>query len=218
MTRIERAVRATNGTACFVPAHELWATATLIADTFPLERSARFPRQARRIGHYARLVLFDRAITNQERVAVLTVSATNPWGPALVLVLVAGFLTCAPRWARWASFGTIAAWLAIDDDFAHRVALQHELRRVAPDAFLVSDFVTREPGRASQWAVEMFDALGSQAAVAAILPGAGDTRRYRARERLYTRIGLPVAARVQIDGAHFTILVHDLGQPATAST
>jgi hypothetical protein len=190
----------------------------LIADTFPLERPARFSRQVRRVGHYARLMLFDRAITDQERVAVLTVSATNPWGPALALVVVAGFFAWAPRWARWASLGTIAAWIATNDPFAHRLALQRELRRVASDAFLVSDFVTREPGRASEWAVEMLDALGSQVAVAAILPGAGDTRRYRARERLYTRIGLRVAARVRVDDAEFTILVRDLRQPATAST
>jgi len=219
MTRIQRAVRATNGAACFVPARELWGTATLIADTFPLERAARFPREIRRVGHYARLMLFDRAITDQERVAVLSVSATNPWGPALVLLVVAGFFAWAPRWARWASLGAIAAWVATNDQFAHRLALQRELRRVASDAFLVSDFVTREPGRASQWAVEMFDALGSQAAVAAILPGAGDTRRYRARERLYTtRIGFRVATRVRIHDADFTILVRDLRQQATAST
>jgi hypothetical protein len=211
-------VRATNGTACFVPARELWGTATLIADTFPLERAARFPRELRRVGHYVRLMLFDRAITDPERVAVVSVSATNPWGPALVLVVAAGFLAWAPRWARWASFGTIVAWVATNDQFAQRLALQRELRRVASDAFLVSDFVTREPGRASQWAVEVFDALGSQAAVAAILPGAGDTRRYRARERLYTKqIGFRVATRVRIHDAAFTILVHDLRQQAAAS-
>lgn len=218
MTPIERAVRATNGAACFVPARELWATATLIADTFPLERVARFPREVRRVGHFARLALFDRAITDPERMAVLSVSATNPWGPALVLVVVTAFLAWAPPWARWGALGGIAGWVANDEQFAQRRALQREVRRVTSDAFVVSDFVTREPGRASQWAVEMFDALGSQAAVAAILPGAGETRRYRARERLYARIGLRVAARVRIDNADFTILVHDQRQPATAPT
>jgi hypothetical protein len=190
----------------------------LIADTFPLERPARFSPGVRRVGHYARLLFFDRAITNPERVAVLTVSATNPWGPALVLVAVAGFFARAPRWARWAALGGIVGWLANNVEFARRRALHREVRRVASDAFLVSDFVTREPGRASQWAVEMFDALGSQAAVAAVLPGAGGTRRYRARERLYTRIGLRVTARVRIDNADFTILVHDLRQTATTAT
>jgi hypothetical protein len=190
----------------------------LIADTFPLERPARFPRQVRRVGHYLRLLLFDRAITDRERLGVLTVSATNPWGPALALAAVTGFLVRAPRWARWATVGGIAGWLANDDEFAHRRALQRELRRITPDAFLVSDFVTREPGRASQWAVEMFDALGSQAAVAAILPGAGDTRRYRARERLYGRLGLRVASRVRIDNTDFTILLHDLRQPVSTET
>jgi hypothetical protein len=213
VTRVERAVQATDGAACFVPAQELWGIATLIADTFPLERSARFPRNVRRVGHYARLLLFDRAITDQERVAVLTVCATNPWGPALVLGGAVAFLAYAPRWARWASLGAIVAWVANDDQFAQRRALQREVRRVVSDALLVSDFVTLEPGRASQWAVEMFDALGSQAAVAAILPGSGATRRYRARERLYARIGLRVAARVRVDDADFTILVHDLRQP-----
>jgi hypothetical protein len=190
----------------------------LIADTFPLERPARFPRHVRRVGHYARLLLFDRAITDQERVAVLTISATNPWGSALVLVACAGLLAWAPRWARWAAFGATVGWIANDDGFARRRALQREVRRVAPDGFLVSDFVTREPGRASRWALEIFDALGSEAAVAAILPGGGETRRYRARERLYARIGLRVATRVRIDDAHFTILVHDLREPATPTT
>ena len=218
MTRIERAVRATNGAACFVPTRELWGTAGLIADTFPLERASRFSRQVRRVGHCARLVLFDRAITNQERVAVLTVSATNPWGPALVLVVIAGFVACAPRWARWVACGGIVGWLANDHQFAQRRALHREVGRVTSDAFLVGDFVTREPGGASQWAIEALDALGSHAAVAAILPGAGDTRRYRARERLYARIGVRVVARVRIDDADFTILLHDLHEPATTPT
>jgi hypothetical protein len=163
-------------------------------------------------------MLFDRAITNHERVAVLTVTATNPWGPMLALIMVAGFFAYAPRWARWAAVGAITAWLATDDQFARRLALQRELSRVAPDAFLVSDFVTREPGRATQWAAETLDALGSQAAIAAVLPGAGDTRRYRARERLYAKLGLRTMAPVRIDGADFTILVHDLRQESTAST
>jgi hypothetical protein len=194
----------------------LWATATLITDTFPLERAARFPREVRRVGHYARLMLFDRAITDQEGIAVLSVSATNPWGPVLVLTMVVGFLARAPRWARWVSLGMVAAWVSTNDRFARTLALRRELRRVAPDALLVSDFVTREPGRASQWAVEMLDALGSQATLAAILPGVGDTRRYRARERLYsTRFGFRVGTRVRIHREGFTILVRDLRQHAT---
>jgi hypothetical protein len=203
-------MRATNGAACFIPVPELWGTATLIADTFPLERAPRFPREVRRVGHYARLLLFDRALTDRERLAVLSVSATNPWGPALVLFTVAGFFVWAPRWARWTASGAMAAWIASNEQFAQRRALQRELHRVAPDAFLVNDFVTREPGHASRWGVESFAALGSQAVLAAILPGAGDTRRYRARERLYTRrLGFRIASRVRIHDEDFTILVRD---------
>jgi len=217
VTRVREAVRAAEGTFLFVPRQELWATATLIADTFPLERTARFPREARRVGHCARLVLFDRAITDQERAAVLSVSATNPWGPALVLVGVAGFLARAPRWIRWLSLGTAGAWLATNHRLTRTIALQRELLRVAPDALVVSGFVTREPGRASQWALEMLDALGSQATIATILPGAGDTRRYRARERLYTtRFGFRIATRTRIHDEDFTILVRDRAQHTTS--
>ena len=162
-------------------------------------------------------MLFDRAITDHERAAVLSVSGTNPWGPALVFVAVAGFLA-APRWVRWVSLRTAGAWLATNDRLTRTVALHRELLRVAPDALVVSDFVTRKPGRASQWAVEMLDALGSQATIATILPGAGDTRRYRARERLYTtRYGFRIATRTRIHNDDFTILVRDLAQHAATS-
>ena len=73
MNRVRAVVDATDGSAEFVPLRNLWGVAALLADALPLDRPASYARPLRRLGHWARLVLFDRAVTNPEHTAVVTV-------------------------------------------------------------------------------------------------------------------------------------------------
>src|SRR5207247_380951 len=95
----------------FVPLRELWSVSAVLADTFPLDRDlARGPRWARRTSTWIRLLLVDRAVTDRDRTAVLTLSST-PWVPAVVVAIIAALIAPAvPRWLRVALFGGAVAW------------------------------------------------------------------------------------------------------------
>jgi hypothetical protein len=209
MSRLTRAVQATDGRVRLVAAGERWTTATLIADAFPLERPARFPRPVRRVGHCTRLVLFDQALTDPGHRAVLTISGTRPWGPVLALVVVVALLLPrTPRWVRRSSIVGVGTWAWSDDRLRRAVGLQRELWRVAPDAFVVGDLVARVPGRAASWIDDVLGGLAKETTLAAVLPVAAQARRQRARERLYTeRFGFRVATRTRVCGEELTILV-----------
>jgi hypothetical protein len=209
MSRLTRAVQATDGRVQLVATDQLWTTAALIADAFPLERPPRYPRPLRRVGHCARLALFDQAVTDSDQSAVLTISGARVWGPLLVLgVLVSLVMPRTPRWFRRGSVVGVGAWAWSGDRLRRSVKLQRELWRVAPDAFVLGDFVTRAPGRATSWGDDVLGALAQETTLAAVLPGAHEARRHRARERLYTeRFGFRVVTRTRISGEELTILV-----------
>jgi hypothetical protein len=183
----------------------------VLADTFPLDRSsARAPRAFRRTAHWSRLVLVDRAITNADGTAVVTMSDT-PWVPAVAAAVLAA--TVAPRlpvWSRRVLFGGAVVWAVREQRLRRFLDMRRQLGRLAPDALLVGDFVAREPGAAMPWAGEVFDIIGALTAFVALLPDSGDHRRDAARTRLYTsRLGFRVAGRTGTNGQQATILVRD---------
>jgi len=195
-----------------VPVPDLWEVSGVLADTFPLDRSlATAPRWSRRASHWTRLLLVDRAVTNREATAIVTLSNT-PWVPAAVAAVVAAALAPRiPAWSRRTLFGVAVLW-ALEGRRARRfIALRRELARVAPDALLIGDFVARSSGDGMPWATEVFDAMGHLSALVALLPGSGDARRDRARERLYTgQLGFRVASRLAPGGQELSILVRDV--------
>jgi hypothetical protein len=209
MRRVRAVVERSNGSLHFIPISELWDVSGILADALPLDRDPRFPRPLRRAGHWSRLTLIDRAVTNREGTAVLTIRDT-PWvaavGAAVAAAVVAPRL---PAWTRRTLFVLGVIWAVRGNRVRHYVELRRELRRVAPDAVIVSDFVGRRPGAGMSWAADVLDILGEQTPFVALLPGAADARRNRARERLYTkRLGFRVAARTRVAGEPLTILVH----------
>src|SRR3954468_7262603 len=140
MGRVRTVVARSNGSLQFIPLSELWEVSGILADTFPLDRSAaRAPRAFRRGAHWSRLVLVDRAITNADATAIVTMSDT-PWVPALAAAVVAG--TLAPRlpvWARRIMFGATVAWALHERRLQRFVEMRRALGRFARDALLVGD-------------------------------------------------------------------------------
>lgn len=220
MRRVQTVVERSKGGLHFIPIPELWEVSGLLADTFPLDRSlARSPRTLRRTSHWIRLVLVDRAVTNDAGTAVLTMSDT-PWVPAVGAAVVAAAVAPKfPAWSRRLLFGAAVVWAVRDQRLRRFLELRRELGRLAPDALLVGDFVAREPGAAMPWVSDVLDTIGALTPFVALLPASGDTRRDVARERLYTtRLGFRVAGQARSSGQQVTILVRDGTESSVVGT
>ncbi len=211
MRRVRTVVTRSEGKVEFVPPRELWAISGVLADTFPLDRDlARAPRWARRASHWTRLVLVDRALTDRDRSAVLTLSDT-PWVPAvLVAVAAAAVAPRLPRWLRVALFGGAVAWALRGRRASRFVVMRREMRRVAPNSLVVADFVAFEPGAGMRWMTDVLDTVGDEIPFVALLPASGAARRDAARERLYVRrLGFRRVSETTAGGQSVTVLVRD---------
>ncbi len=207
MNRVRAMVNSTNGNARFVPLPDLWGTAGLLADTLPLESTSVYPRPLRQVGHCLRLMLWDRALTNRDSTAVLTISRT-PWvvagGAAIGAAIISPKL--AP-WPRRILIATAAIFAVRKQRLRRFMTAQRQLRRVAPGGLMLGTLIAREPGSAVPWITDLLadlDAGDHHTIFIATLPG---TRRDRARERLYTTLfDFRVVERNAGDG-RLTILV-----------
>src|SRR5947208_13242763 len=125
MRRVRNVIARSEGKLRFVPVAQLWAVSGVLADTFPLDRDlVRGPRWARRSAHWARLVLVDRAVTDRDATAVLTLSDT-PWVPAVLVALLAAVVAPRlPRWLRAALFGGALAWAFVGGRASRFVAMR----------------------------------------------------------------------------------------------
>jgi hypothetical protein len=211
MLRVRTVVRRSEGKLQFLPLAEIWGVSGVLADTFPLDRSTvRGPRWARQLSNWSRLVLVDRAVTDDRRTAVMTLSET-PWLPAVVVAVVAAVVAPRlPRWARVALFGAAVAWVVRERRGSRFLAMRRELGQVAPGGVLVGDFVTFEPGAGMRWAVDALDSIGDGIPFIALLPSSGDPRRDAARERLYVRrLGFRRVSETAAGGQTVTVLVRE---------
>jgi hypothetical protein len=216
MSRVHVAVERTGGAARFVPVSGLWRAADALTDSLPLDRESVYPRRLRRVGYWARLVLWDRALTNRDGTAVLVISRT-PWILAGGAALAAGILVPKLPVAARRALVVLGAVFALQRRrLVRSVALERRLRRVARNSLTIGGLVAVDPGAAVPWIVEVLAALDRQEsdiAFVALLPG---TSRDRARERIYTRqFGFHVAERVDDGEKSVTILVRPgVGVPA----
>jgi hypothetical protein len=211
MRNARTVVSLSDGKLQFIPLAEIWAISGVLADTFPLDRDlVASPRWARRASHWTRLVLVDRAVTDRDRTALLTISDT-PWVPAIAVAVVAAAVAPRlPRWLRIALFGAAAAWVLRGRRASRFVAMRRELQRVAPSGVLVGDFVTLEPGAGMRWVADALDSIGHGIPFVALLPASGDARRDAARERMYVRrLGFRRVSETSAGGQGVTILVRD---------
>ena len=206
MNRFRSMANSTHGIARFVAPTDLWETAGLLADTLPLEHPPVYPRPLRQIGHWLRLILWDRAVTNRDATAVLVISRT-PWVVAGGAAIAAATLSPKlPPWPRRILIATAVVFAVRKQRLRRYIRLQRRLRRVAPGGVMIRLLIAREAGRAVEWITELLAALDASehdTIFVATLPGA---RRDRARERLYTEMfDLRVVERNAGDGS--TILV-----------
>jgi hypothetical protein len=211
MRRVRTVVERSEGKVQFIPTGKLWAVSGVLADTFPLEREqVRAPRWARRASHWTRLVLVDRAVTDRDRTALLTLGDT-PWVPAvLVAVLAAAVAPRLPRWLRLTLFGGAVAWAVRGQRGTRFVVMRRELRRVAPNGLVVADFVAFEPGAGMRWVGDALDTIGDEIPFIALVPASGHARRDAARERMYVRgLGFHRVSETVAGGQGVTILVRD---------
>jgi hypothetical protein len=155
-------------------------------------------------------VLVDRALTDRDRTAVLTLSDT-PWVPAVIVAVLAAVVAPRlPRWLRATLFAAVAVWALREGRASRFLAMRRELGDVAPGGILVGDFVALQPGAGMQWVAGALDSLGHEFPFVALLPVSGDPRRDAARERLYVRrLGFHRAAQTAAGGQAVTILVRD---------
>ena len=198
MRRVRTVVARSEGKLQFIPRRELWAVSGVLADTFPLDRDlARAPRWARRASHWTRLVLVDRALTDRDRTALLTLSDT-PWVPAvLVAVLAAAVAPRLPRWLRVALFGGAVgvgrprpAGVAVRRHAARAAAGGAERPRSSPTSWRSS----RVPGM--RWVADALDTVGDEIPFVALRPGVGRrTTRCGARAALRASAGVPPRER-----------------------
>ena len=193
-----------------MPVADRWWVAGVIADNFPLDRDSPLPRPLRRVGHWIRLVLIDRPLTNADRSAILTLGAPSVVGTAAICVAAAVVAPWLPRWVRRTAFTALVVWAWRDRNALRVIGTRRLLREQAPGAVVVSDFVALESGAGSTWLVDALEAVGRVTPYAVLLPGRADERRNAARERLYVaRFGLRVAARTEVYGESVTLLVRD---------
>jgi hypothetical protein len=209
MRKLRTVVARSEGKLEFLPLGRLWEVSGILADTFPLDRDlARAPRWSRQLSNWIRLVLVDRALTDRDQTAVLTLSDT-PWVPAVaVAVLAAAIAPRLPRWARATLFGAAVVWVVRGRRASRFVVMRRELQRVAPGGMLVADFVALEPGAGMTWVADALDSVGDAIPFVALLPASGDDRRDAARERLYVRrLGFRRVSETAAGGQSMTILV-----------
>jgi hypothetical protein len=162
------------------------------------------------MSHWTRLVLVDRALSDPDRTAMLTLSDT-PWVPAVAVAVVAAAVAPRlPRWLRVALFGAVAVWVVGGKRASRFVGMRKELLRVAPNGVLVADFVALAPGGGMSWVADALDSVGHDIPFVALLPLSGDARRDAARERLYARrLGFRRVGETVAGGQGVTILVRD---------
>ena len=208
MSTLDATVRAADGIAGYVRFRNLWSTAGLLADVLPLDRDPTYPRLARRAGHWLRLTLWDRAISNPDHTAVLVVGRT-PWVLAGAVAVGAGALVPRSRaWQRRWLVVLAAGLLLQRRRITDELALRRTLRDLAPGSLLIEDLVARSPHAAVPWARELLgtlDADGVGTTFVALLPGAA---RDAVRQRIYTRrLGFEVAGEARSRGRTLTVLV-----------
>jgi hypothetical protein len=162
------------------------------------------------MSHWTRLVLVDRAVSDPDRSAILTLSDT-PWVPAVVVAVVAAVVAPRlPRWLRAGLFGAVAVWVVRGKRASRFVEMRRELQRVAPNSVLIADFVALAPGAGMRWVADALDSIGRDIPLVALLPATGDAGRDAARERLYVRgLGFRRVSETSAGGQGMTILVRD---------
>jgi hypothetical protein len=139
------------------------------------------------VANWFRLTFLNRAIINRDRTAVIGVGGTRLSAIVAISLLGAWVAPRLPKSILVATTGAVAAAALRRGRLRRLIWLTTTLRRDAPDAILVGEFASREPGAGVAFAAEVLDAIGTQVTLALTVQGARDDRRARSLVRLYER-------------------------------
>lgn len=216
MGRVDQLVEATDGIAELVGVRTAWRAAAIVSERFPGRDDVAGPG-ARRTVNWLRLTFLNRAIINRDRTAVIGIGGTR-FG-AIVAISALG-AWAAPRLPRPVLVVTTAAvaLAALRHGRLRRLMwLTATLRRASPDAILVGEFASREPGAGVAFATEVIDAIGTKVTLALTVQGVRDDRRARSLVRLYERrLQFEVVAQHQVGPDDVVLMVRRASTPVVA--
>ena len=216
MGRVDELVEATGGVAELVGRQSAWQAAAIVSDRFPGRADAAWGDSLRPVVNWFRLTFLSRAIINRDRTAVIGVGGTRLGAIVAISVLGAWAAPRLPKPVLVATTGAVAAAALHRSRLRRLVWLTATLRRDAPDAILVGEFASREPGAGMAFAAEILDAIGTRVTLALTVQGARGGRRARSLVRLYERLGFEAVARHGVGSDDVVLMVRRASVTATA--
>ena len=216
MGRVDELVEATGGVAELVDRRSAWQAAAIVSDRFPGRADTAWGDSLRPAVNWFRLTFLNRAIINRDRTAVIGVGGTRLGAIAAISVLGAWAAPRLPKPVLVATTGVVAAAALHRSRLRRLVWLTTTLRRDAPDAILVGEFASREPGAGMAFAAEILDAIGTRVTLALTVQGARGGRRARSLVRLYERLGFEAVARHSVGPDDVVLMVRRASVTATA--
>ncbi len=194
MGRIEELVARTGGIAELVGPRTAWSASAVVTSRFEAGGRSGSSQSLPQAVNWLRLRFLTRAITNRDRTAVIGVGGPR-LGPLLVAALLSVWL--APRLPRvvlTAAVGAAVAAALGDARLFRLLWTSRVVRRDAPGAVLLGEFAASEPGAGYAFATEVLDSIGSEVKLALTVQGPPGSRKVRALQRLYERLGFEVVA------------------------
>lgn len=187
MGRVDELVGATGGIAEMVDRRSAWQAAAIVSEGFPGRAGAARGDTVGVVVNWFRLTFLSRAIINRDRTAVIGVGGTRLGAIAAIAALGAWAAPRLPKSVIVATSGVVAAAALHRSRLRRLVWLTTTLRRDAPDAILVGEFASREPGAGVAFAAEVLEAIGTRVTLALTVQGTRGGRRARSLVRLYER-------------------------------
>lgn len=208
MGRVDELVEATGGIAQLVRPGDTWDAAAIVSHRFPGTGDGEWAGAVRPVANWFRLTFLNRAIINRDRTAVIGVGGTRLSAVVAISLLGAWAAPRLPKSVLVATTGVVAAAALRRGRLRRLIWLTTALRRDAPDAILVGEFASREPGAGVAFAAEVLDAIGTQVTLALTVQGARDDRRARSLVRLYERrLQFEVVARHSVGPDDLVLMV-----------
>jgi hypothetical protein len=215
--RVDELVEATGGVAELVGRRNAWQAAAIVSDRFPGRAEAAWSDSLRPVVNWFRLTFLSRAIINRDRTAVIGVGGTRLGAIVGIGALGAWAAPRLPKPVLVATTGLVAAAALRQGRLRRLVWLTTTLRRDAPDAILVGEFVSREPGAGVAFATEILDVIGTRVTLALTVQGVRGGRRARSLVRLYERrLGFETVARHCVGPDEVVLMVRRASATATA--
>lgn len=216
MGRVDDLVEATDGIAELVGFRTAWRAAAIVSDRFP-GRDDVGRADARRVINWFRLTFLNRAIINRDRTAVIGVGGTRLGAIAAISLLGAWAAPRLPKPVLVVTTGLVGAAALRRGRLRRLVWLTTTLRRASPDAILVGEFASREPGAGVAFATQVIDAIGTRVTLALTVQGARDDRRSRSLVRLYERrLQFETVARHRVGPDDVVLMVRRGSIPAVS--